>query len=243
VSWIGLRDPWAGIAKVSIDGTLRATVDTYAADEEPHTVVFTASGLSAGAHTLQIQVTGTHSANSAESWIWVDAFDVTSGGAATATPTATSAPTATATPRATVTSTPTPASTPTPRVTAAPTRYEETAATFTGTWFTNNASANSGGQAVLAIDAGSRATFTFNGTGVAWIGYSDEWSGIARVFVDGTLRATVDTYGSPARAQKQLYAISGLAAGAHTLAVEATGTAGPSSGSAWIWVDAFDVTP
>jgi len=67
--------------------------------------------------------------------------------------------------------------------------------------------------------------------------------GIARVFVDGTQRATVDTYGSPARAQKPLYALGGLARGPHTLAIEVSGSAGPSSSSGLIWVDAFDVTP
>ena len=34
------------------------------------------AGLAMGTHTLSIQVTGTHSASSSDSWIWVDAFDV-----------------------------------------------------------------------------------------------------------------------------------------------------------------------
>ena len=78
-------------------------------------------------------------------------------------------------------------------------------------------------------------------TGVTWIGYADEWAGIARVFVDGTLRATVDTYSSPSQARKPLFTVSGLAPGSHTLRIEVTGTRNAASGGAWIWVDAFDV--
>ena len=40
----------------------------------------------------------------------------------------------------------------------------------------------SGGDAVLSMDAGARATFTFTGSEIRWIGTRDEWSGIARVF-------------------------------------------------------------
>ncbi len=41
---------------------------------------------------------------------------------------------------------------------------------------------------------GCQATFTFTGTTVSWIGYRDQWSGIALVYVDGVLNATLDTY-------------------------------------------------
>ena len=92
---------------------------------------------------------------------------------------------------------------------------------------------------MLAMDAGSWVQFAFNGTGARWIGYKDEWSGIARVYVDGALKATVDTAGS-GQAKQVLYSIDGLAAGNHTLKVEVTGSIGPASSSAWVWVDAFE---
>lgn len=123
------------------------------------------------------------------------------------------------------------------------TRVEEssTSVNFTGTWFNNVHSLHSGGSARLAMDAGSRATLSFTGSGVRWIAYCDEWSGIARVYLDGVLVSTVDTYRSPAQAQAVIFSLSGLAAGTHTLAIEATGTRSPSSGGAWVWVDAFEV--
>ena len=46
------------------------------------------------------------------------------------------------------------------------TRVEQnsSAVTYTGTWYSNTGSFNSGGSAALAVDKGSRATFTFSGT-------------------------------------------------------------------------------
>jgi hypothetical protein len=77
VSWIGLRGPSFGIARVLVDGVLAATVDTYAAAEEVQAVVYTASGLSDGAHTLTVEVTGDRNAASIDSLVIVDAFEVT----------------------------------------------------------------------------------------------------------------------------------------------------------------------
>jgi hypothetical protein len=101
---------------------------------------------------------------------------------------------------------------------------------------------DSAGTAVLSAEAGSRSRFTFTGTGVKWIGYRDEWSGTARVYVDGVLQATVDTYASPAQAQTVLYSKAGLTSATHTVEIETTGQHNSASGGAWVWVDAFDVT-
>jgi hypothetical protein len=124
------------------------------------------------------------------------------------------------------------------------TRVEEdgAAVTLTGTWFPNGLSLHSGGGAILAADAGSRVRVAFRGTGIRWIGYRDEWSGIARVYVDGELVETVDTWASPQQAQATSFRVEGLPAGDHWLEIEVTGTQGPQSGGAWVWLDAFEVT-
>jgi len=90
------------------------------------------------------------------------------------------------------------------------------------------------------MSAGARATFTFTGTAVSWIGYKEQWSGIAKVYVDGVLKGTVDMYASPAKPQQVAYSIAGLAYGSHTIIVEATGTKSPAARGSWVWVDAFD---
>jgi hypothetical protein len=163
-----------------------------------------------------------HNTTSGGSWVWVDAFDVTSGSVSTTLPP------------------PSPILVP-----SSIARYEQTdsAIAYSGSWSTNKLSIHSGGSAALAMDAGSRATLTFIGTGVSWIGYRDEWSGIARVYVDdNVLKATVDTFASPAKSQTVIYSITGLASRRHTLALEATGNHNTTSGGSWVWVDAFDVT-
>jgi len=96
--------------------------------------------------------------------------------------------------------------------------------------------------AVLAMDPNSSAAVTFNGTGITRIGYQDQWSGIANVYLDGTLQsAPVDTYAASQEAQSSVYSISDLSPGAHTLMIVVTGTHDAASAGSWIWVDAFDV--
>jgi hypothetical protein len=100
----------------------------------------------------------------------------------------------------------------------------------------------SGGTAVLAMDPNSSATVTFTGTGITWIGYQDQWSGIAQVYVDGTLISLpVDTYASSQKVQSTVYSVSDLSPGAHTLMIVTTGAHDAASAGSWIWVDAFVV--
>jgi hypothetical protein len=150
-------------------------------------------------------------------------------------------------------STPTPAPTPTPPSGPAPTPapipptsggsglFEESspAIAYTGSWSANQQAGHSGGGARLSMDAGSGAAFVFSGTGASWVGYRDEWSGIATIRVDGVVKGTVDTYATPQQARAVLYSIGGLSNGTHTLTVEATGTRSAASAGSWIWVDAF----
>ena len=94
------------------------------------------------------------------------------------------------------------------------------------------------------MGAGYQATFTFTGTSARWIGYNDEWSGIAKVYVDGVFMAQADTYyGPPRRAQQVNYTTPVLAYGAHTLTIEVTYTKNASSRGYWVWIDAFEAAP
>ena len=79
VKWVGARGPWGGIARVFLDGTLvNGAVDTYASTEQFQNgaILYSASGLAAGSHTLRIEVTGTKNAASTDTIVAVDAFDV-----------------------------------------------------------------------------------------------------------------------------------------------------------------------
>src|SRR5207253_10470624 len=112
---------------------------------------------------------------------------------------------------------------------------------YPGRWYSTVSAAHSGGRAALAMDARARVTIRFNGTGIAWNAYRDEWSGVARVYLDGEEKATIDTYLSPA-GRGVPYSVSGLAFSTHSLAIEVTGTRDESSKASWIWLDSFDVT-
>jgi hypothetical protein len=245
VRWIGVRDEWSGRANVYVDGQLAAVVDTYASPGQSAAVLYSATGLTAGAHAIRIEVAGTRNASSGGTWVWVDAFDVLSSATPTATSTAT--PTATATATTMPTTTPTATATATPTGTAPPAtvriEQDDPSVVRTGAWYVNNSASagHSAGTAMLSMDVGASATLSFTGTGIRWIGVRDEWSGRANVYLDGQLAGVVDTYASPGQSATVLYAATGLSSGAHALRVEVAGTRNASSGGTWVWVDAFDV--
>ncbi|HZF14569.1 MAG TPA: Ig-like domain-containing protein [Steroidobacteraceae bacterium] len=114
---------------------------------------------------------------------------------------------------------------------------------YTAGWTASDTSKSwSSRYATLTNAAGARASLTFEGTSISWIGYRGPETGIANVYVDGILARTVDTYSPNQKVQDSLFSVTGLADAAHTLTIEATARANPSSSGAWIAVDAFDVT-
>jgi hypothetical protein len=145
-------------------------------------------------HTLTVESTGQKNADSTDTAVVVDAFDVTPG----------SAPTTVGT------------------------RIEETAspAAFTSGWTQGDTTKawSAGAAAVSSTPAvpGARATFTFTGMSVNWIGSRGPQNGIARVYLDGAFQGTVDTY-SPTPFQAVIYMVTKLAPATHTLAIEVTG--------------------
>ena len=213
IAWIGVSDAYAGLATVYLDGTMQV-INTYNPISQYQRALFQASGLASGLHTLSIEVTHERGPGTDGSWVWIDAFDIAGSPVAGG-------------------------------ISATTGRVEQNnaAMTYVGHWYANNNPMLSGGSAALAVDAGSRASLTFTGSGVSWIAYQDQWSGVARVYIDGDLKTTIDEYASPARIGVAAYTISGLGAGTHTITIEATGSRNASSQGAWVWVDAFDVTP
>jgi hypothetical protein len=214
VSWIGFRGPWVGIADVFVDGAFAARVDLYSPTEVVQATVFSAGGLSAGPHTLRIDVTGEKNPASATAWVMVDAFDVAL-----------------------------------PATAPSVTRVQETdpsisyagaadwpQAGFTPLW--------SGENARNSTTAGARATFTFTGTSVRWIGERGFATGIARISLDGAFVAQVDTRTTLQEGyQAALFAATGLTPGNHTLTIEVVGRNNEAPGSTVerVVVDAFDV--
>jgi hypothetical protein len=100
----------------------------------------------------------------------------------------------------------------------------------------------SGGTAALGFSEGQRATLSFSGTGIRWIGFRGPQTGIAIVHLDGAAVATVDPYNPTEVIEAVLFTATGLANGPHTLAIEVTGTKNAAATDYYVVVDAFDVT-
>jgi len=212
ITWFGPLDPYSGIAQVYLDG-VQNPVDTYGPTTLYQQPLFSVHGLASGTHTLSIQVPHMRDGQTMGSWIWIDAFAIENGSGIVG------------------------------GVKASAGRIEQNnpAIVYTGNWYLNTNPIMSGGMAVLSMDQSSSATVTFDGTGIAWIGYRDQWSGIAQLYVDGALKTPVDTYSASQASQASVYSIGGLALGTHTLRIVVTGERGAASAGFWIWVDAFDV--
>jgi hypothetical protein len=125
------------------------------------------------------------------------------------------------------------------------TRFENTstAVSYSGFWELGNTDRPwSGDTAAVSTAALARATLTFTGIGVSWIGFRGPQAGIARVFLDGALVTTVDTFADEEELAALLFTVGSLANAAHTLTIEITGGRNPNAIDNYIVVDYFDVT-
>jgi hypothetical protein len=120
---------------------------------------------------------------------------------------------------------------------------DDPAVVYAGTWIVPNDPSLSGNSSHESFTANSTATFTFTGTGVTWISYRCGCTaGIAEVSVDGGAPTEVDTYAANAQPQAPVFSVSNLPRGTHTIKITVTGNMDPAGNSAYVLVDAFDVT-
>jgi membrane-associated phospholipid phosphatase len=124
-------------------------------------------------------------------------------------------------------------------------RFEETdpSIAYTAGWMPDAHGSLSGGAAAASRSSGAQATFTFTGSSVSWIGGRASWTGIARVFLDGSFVAEVDMYSRTVEVQVPLFTAVGLSNTSHTLTIEVTGRQNAAATDTWVLVDAFDVPP
>ncbi|HUG47044.1 MAG TPA: S8 family serine peptidase [Candidatus Limnocylindria bacterium] len=109
--------------------------------------------------------------------------------------------------------------------TATPHYAGETVA-LTGSWTGfSNAGAYSETPAYSG-QAGARATLAFSGRSVSWITTRGPGRGRARVYLDGTLAATIDLRASSVQHRRVAFAKSWATSGEHTIVVEVLGTSG-----------------
>jgi len=214
VQWRGCRDPYSGIARVFVDGILNQVVDAYSPTEACRETLWSSPNLGRGKHTIRVEVAGERNPAALGAWVWLDTIEIAS-----------------------IDDVDFEASSATSK------RIEEDSpdVELGPGWYVNSNTVHSGSRAILAVDAGARATLRFSGTAVRWVGLRDPWSGIARVYVDGVLKAEIDCYAPSLEAQRVLFSTTGLAAGDHTMTIEVAGRRNPAALARWVWIDAFEV--
>jgi hypothetical protein len=123
-------------------------------------------------------------------------------------------------------------------------RHEQTEPRFTysGTWKSPSTASASRGSFAYADSSGASLTMRFTGTNLAWIAKTSPAYGIASVTVDGGNPVTVDLFSLTTLWQQTVWETGVLAAGAHTVTIEWTGTKGTAATGTNINVDAIDVT-
>ena len=105
--------------------------------------------------------------------------------------------------------------------------FQESAASYTGTWFNHINAGFWGGAGRFANAAAASATFRCASCrGIAWVARQDTPNGSAKVYVDGVLKATVNTQSSVLRNRVIAYKIEWPTAGAHTLRIVNVATTG-----------------
>ena len=94
-------------------------------------------------------------------------------------------------------------------------------------------------QSRFSGNAGDEITFTFEGTGASVVGNWFKDGGKADVFVDGVLKRTIDCYFDFANQQHEnmnLYHITGLQEGKHTIKLVVKGEKRPDSAGAIVYI-------
>jgi hypothetical protein len=216
VRWIGHRSTSAGIALVKVDGGPAIKVDLYAKPFQVRTPVLTLYGLSAGQHTLTIEVTGERDSRASSNVVVVDAFEVEPP---IVSHLQESDPDATFTAG----------------------WLHDGSFRFSGGGIGTPEDPTVGGARITET-AVETFTLKFRGTSIRWISYRGPDAGIARVQLDGGLPGEVDLYSPGQKFQEVVFTATGLADASHTLTIQATGRKNPASTAARIVVDAFDVT-
>jgi hypothetical protein len=103
---------------------------------------------------------------------------------------------------------------------------------YTRTWM-------SGGTALYSKTRGAWVTRTFTGRAIALVASQGPARGKAKLYVDGTLAATVDLRRSSSRHRVVVFSRSWASVGRHTLKLVVLGT----SGRPRVDVDAFVIVP
>ena len=111
---------------------------------------------------------------------------------------------------------------------ASVTLYEQTSSSiaYSGTWATSKTQYATSGSLKYTTRKGASATYSFTGSGAAWVAYRGPNRGSAKVYVDGVYKKTINLYAKTYSAKQIVYAFNWASAGPHKIRIVALGTAG-----------------
>ncbi|MFQ8921277.1 MAG: hypothetical protein ACLR60_05230, partial [Clostridium paraputrificum] len=110
-----------------------------------------------------------------------------------------------------------------PTLSAGTFQEDNSALIYSGPWNLRQSS-NYDNGALKMSTANSSVEFKFNGTSFTWYGTKAASRGIAKVYIDGSLVDTVDTYSASTSFKTPIYKSNTLTSGTHTVKIVVTGT-------------------
>ena len=120
------------------------------------------------------------------------------------------------------------AGTPRDTVSVSPVLVQQNASgvTYKGTWSRATVAGASGGTVAWSKAVGASATYVFTGRSIGVLMTTGPGRGAVRFYLDGVLKATVDTRATATTLQKVPWSLRFASSGRHTLRVVVVGTAG-----------------
>jgi hypothetical protein len=97
---------------------------------------------------------------------------------------------------------------------------------YAGAWRTAYSSDHWGGATRYARTAGASASITVKARSFAWVAPTGPTRGTARIYVNGSLVATVSLYSASSSAREVVFAKSWATSATRTIVIKVTGTAG-----------------
>jgi hypothetical protein len=108
-----------------------------------------------------------------------------------------------------------------------------------GTWKTSSLSNFYAGSVRMSGAAGAQQSLTMTMQDAAIVSTLGPNRGIAQVWVDGVLAATIDLYSATTQYRRVVWAADFGTPGTHTVVLRATGTKRPASSAKRVDLDAF----
>jgi hypothetical protein len=108
------------------------------------------------------------------------------------------------------------------------TAYQESSAriSWSGSWHTASGTSYWGGHERYATGAAAKASLTFTGRNVAWVGSVGPTRGWARVYVNGVYVKSISLYAASAASRRVLFTRSWSSSATRTITIRVSGTTG-----------------